>query len=53
MNPAVLEAHQIFTLQGYFQLLSERVQQEQMEMHVVSKRIDATLNSICRFVIFS
>lgn len=36
MNPAVLEAHQVFTPQGSFQLLSERVQQEKMDMHAVS-----------------
>lgn len=32
MKLAVPEAHQIFTAQGYFQLLSERVEQRQMEM---------------------
>lgn len=37
MKLAIPEAHQIFTVQGYFQLLSERVQQGQMEMHFVSK----------------
>lgn len=37
MNPTVPEAHQIFTAQGYFQLLSERVERGQMEMHFVSK----------------
>lgn len=37
MNPAVREAHQIFTPQGQFQLLSETAQQEQMETHFASK----------------
>lgn len=37
MNPALLETHQILTPQGYFQLLSERAQWEQMEIHFVSK----------------
>ena len=37
MKLAVPKAHQIFTAQGYFQLLSERVEQGQMEMHFVSK----------------
>lgn len=37
MKLAVPEAHQIFTTQGYFQLLSERVEQRQMEMYFVSK----------------
>lgn len=38
MQLAVPEAHQIFTAQGYFQLLSERVELGQVEMHFVSKR---------------
>lgn len=37
MNPTVIKAHQTFTPQGYFQLLSEIVQREQMEMRFVSK----------------
>lgn len=37
MSSAVIEPRQIFTPQGYFQLLSERVQQEQMEMHLLAK----------------
>lgn len=38
MKLAVPEAHQIFTSQGYFQLLRERVELVQVEMHFVSKR---------------
>lgn len=37
MNPTVIKVHQTFTPQGYFQLLSEIVQWEQMEMCFVSK----------------